>query len=52
MMQFDRSFVQRAGGRFVVLQSQATPGIEVCRVAMRDVSLPCGDLVPAHRSLR
>lgn len=35
MMEFDREVVRRAGGQFVVLESQAMPGVSFCRVAMR-----------------
>jgi hypothetical protein len=35
MMEFDRAVLRHAGGQFVVLQSQATPGVSHCRVAMR-----------------
>jgi hypothetical protein len=36
------------GGQFVVLRSQAEPGVEVCQVAMRKADVPVDDLVPAH----
>jgi hypothetical protein len=48
MMGYDRAFMARAGGRFVVLQSQAEPGVTVCKVAVRRADLPADDLVPAH----
>lgn len=48
MMEFDREVVRRAGGRFVVLQSQATPGVDFCRVAMRLEGESMADLVAAH----
>jgi len=48
MMQFDREVVGHAGGQFVVLESQATPGVTYCRVAMRLKQEPIDDLVPAH----
>lgn len=35
MMEFDRELLRQIGGKFFVLQSQATPGINHCRVAMR-----------------
>jgi hypothetical protein len=35
MMEFDREVLRRAGGQFVVLRSQAEPGVTQCRVAMR-----------------
>jgi hypothetical protein len=49
MMGYDRAFMARAGGRFVVLQSQAEPGVTVCKIAVRRADLPADDLVPAHR---
>jgi len=48
MMEYDRVVAQAAGGQFVVLQSQAEPGVTVCRVALRPATAPVGDLVPAH----
>jgi hypothetical protein len=48
MMEYDREVVRRAGGQFVVLQSQATPGIKHCRVAMRMQSQRIDDLKHAH----
>jgi hypothetical protein len=35
MMAYDRAVVGRAGGQFEVLESQATPGLVRCRVAIR-----------------
>lgn len=52
MMEFDRAVVERAGGRFVVLDSQATPGVAHCRVAMRLADVPMEDLAPAHLAER
>jgi hypothetical protein len=52
LMAYDRAFAARAGARFVVLASQATPGVKVCRVALRPEALPADDLVPAHRLVR
>jgi len=49
MMAFDRSVVERSGGQFIVIESQATPGVTICRVAMRMADQPVDDLVPAHR---
>lgn len=49
MMEYDREVLRRAGGQFVVLDSQATPGRTFCRVAMRLEGDPIEDLVPAHR---
>jgi hypothetical protein len=48
MMEFDREVLRHAGGQFVVLESQATPGVVVCRVAMRLQGQPLTGLVPAH----
>jgi hypothetical protein len=52
MMEFDREVVRRAGGQFVVLQSQATPGVDFCRVAMRLEGESLEGLVPAHEQQR
>lgn len=52
MMQFDREVVRRAGGQFIVLSSQATPGNAFCRVAMRPLGADVSDLVPAHEVSR
>lgn len=48
MMAYDRAFAAQAGGSFVVLRSQAEPGVTTCEVALRSSDLPAGDLVPAH----
>ncbi|MCA9644115.1 MAG: hypothetical protein KC492_25655 [Myxococcales bacterium] len=48
MMEFDREVARLAGGQFVVLESQATPGVESCRVALRLQGESVEDLVPAH----
>lgn len=48
MMEFDRAVLAKAGGEFVVLRSQAEPGVTVCQVAMRAARVPLDDLVPAH----
>lgn len=52
MMEFDREVVRKAGGQFVVLQSQATPGVQFCRVAMRLEGESLQGLVPAHEQQR
>lgn len=52
MMEFDREVVRRAGGQFVVLESQATPGRTFCRVAMRLNGESIEDLRPAHEQVR
>ena len=48
MMEYDRRVLAHAGGQFVVLESQATPGRTHCRVAMRMAGAGTGDLVHAH----
>ncbi|HKU97648.1 MAG TPA: hypothetical protein VJR58_20325 [Vineibacter sp.] len=48
MMEFDRAVLAKAGGEFVVLRSQAEPGVTVCQVAMRAARASLEDLVPAH----
>ncbi len=48
MMQYDRSVAQAAGGQFVVLRSQAEPGVTVCQVALRTAGADVSDLLPAH----
>lgn len=52
MMEFDRGVLKRIGGQFVVLESQASPGVSHCRVAMRMAGQDMGDLTPAHRAGR
>jgi hypothetical protein len=49
MMEYDREVLRHAGGQFVVLESQATPGVKHCRVAMRLNNMPTDDLVPAYQ---
>lgn len=48
LMAYDRALVEAAGGQFVVLDSQATPGRTSCRIAIRKKGDAVGDLVPAH----
>lgn len=48
MMQYDRKILEKAGGQFVVLSSQATPGNHHCTVAMRKQGVSIADLTPAH----
>ena len=48
MMAFDREVARRAGGQFVVLESQATPGVGFCRVALRLEGESLVGLVAAH----
>lgn len=45
LMAYDRAFAARSGARFVVLQSQAQPGVTVCKVALRRMELDASDLV-------
>jgi hypothetical protein len=49
MMAFDRHILARAGGQFVVLESQASPGVTRCRVAMRRAGDTLDDLRQAHQ---
>lgn len=48
MMEYDREVARAAGGEFVVLRSQAEPGVTACRVALRRAGADLSDLVPAH----
>ncbi len=48
MMEYDRVVAAAAGGQFVVLQSQAEPGVTTCRVALRRSGDAVDDLLPAH----
>lgn len=48
LMAYDRALMGPHGARFVVLESQAEPGVERCRVAMRPAHLPAEDLLDAH----
>jgi len=48
LMSYDRALVAPLGARFVVLESQAEPGVTRCRVAMRPKAAPAEDLVEAH----
>lgn len=52
MMAFDRAIMAHVGGQLVVLQSQATPGVNHCRVAMRLKGESMNDLLPAHLSIQ
>jgi hypothetical protein len=49
MMAFDRHILAHAGGQFVVLESQASPGVTRCRVAMRRAGDTLDDLRQAHQ---
>ena len=48
MMEYDRRMMERIGGEFVVLRSQAEPGVTSCQVAIRRAGARMEDLVPAH----
>lgn len=48
MMNYDRAILDKIGGQFVVLSSQATPGNSYCRVAIREKGESLADLRPAH----
>jgi len=48
LMAYDRGLVEAAGGQFVVLESQASPGRTSCRIAIRRQGDSVADLVPAH----
>lgn len=48
MMEYDREVARAAGGEFVVLRSQAEPGVHACEVALRSAGADLSDLVPAH----
>jgi hypothetical protein len=52
LMEYDRRLMEVIGGEFVVLQSQAEPETEFCRVAIRKKGEPTYDLVPAHEKQR
>ena len=48
MMEFDRCMLETIGGQLVVLQSQAEPGVKVCKIAIRKSGISTKDLIPAH----
>jgi hypothetical protein len=48
MMEYDRKIVEKAGGEFVVLASQAEAGRTFCQVAMRFKGQAMDDLQAAH----
>jgi len=48
MMEYDRRMMEKIGAQFVVLRSQAEPGVTACQVALRPLGTPIDDLVPAH----
>ena len=52
LMEYDRSLMRAHGAHFVVLQSQAEPGVSVCQIAIRQGLLPTEDLIPTLRRVR
>ena len=48
MMEYDRTMAEKIGAQFVVLRSQAEPGVTACQVALRPLGASMDDLVPAH----
>lgn len=48
MMEYDREVMRHADAEFVVLRSQAQPGVDKCLVAMRRRGADLSDLRPAH----
>ena len=52
MMEYDRKMLEKIGGEFVVLRSQAEPGVTTCQVAMRVRGASMDDLTPAHVRVR
>ena len=48
MMEFDRCMLETIGGQFVVLRSQAEPGVKVCEIAIRKLGKSTKDLIHAH----
>jgi len=51
MMSYDREIVSKAGGQFIILQSQATKGIEKCKIAIRFKEESSSDLQQAHEKI-
>ncbi len=48
LMEYDRRLLEHIGGEFVVLESQASPNIQACQVAIRKQGADTADLIPAH----
>ena len=48
MMEYDRKMMETIGADFVVLRSQAEPGVEYCLIAMTKEHQNREDLTPAH----
>ena len=51
MMSYDRQIVEKAGGQFIVLQSQAEKGITKCSVAMKFKGISLSGLQHAHEKI-
>ncbi len=47
-MEFDRALLRKAGGRLVVMESQAVTGGDCCRLAIRREAAAIDDLPAAH----
>lgn len=52
MMEYDRKMLETIGADFVVLRSQAEPGVDTCLVAMTRDARARADLIPAHERAR
>jgi hypothetical protein len=49
MMSYDRAIVEKSGGQFLVIQSQAEKYIEKCKIAIRFKGESIDDLQQAHK---
>ncbi len=52
MMEYDRRMMEKIGGEFVVLRSQAEKGVTTCQVAIRRKGASMQDLVAAHERVK
>ncbi|MFC1849653.1 hypothetical protein ACFL27_05530 [candidate division CSSED10-310 bacterium] len=52
MMEYDRKMMETIGGDFVVLRSQAEPGVESCLIAMTIDIKNRPDLIAAHLKVK
>lgn len=52
MMEYDRRLMEDIGADFVVLRSQAEPGVDYCRIAITTNLEGRFDLVPAHERIQ
>jgi len=52
LMEFDRALLETIGGQFVVLRSQAQPGVKTCDIAIRRLGKSIDDLVPAYKQIQ